>query len=182
MAYAIELFFDGKLDAAIRNVWDGLANGDVAPYLAGCGSRPHVSLAVYDDLDVSTAKTRLGELAESLAPFSMTMWSLGIFPAPPVVFYAPHVTEELLALHSRFHEHFKGLGRGPAEYYLPGRWVPHCALAVHIEPDRVSKVVEACLKECEPTSGAVEEIGIVEFLPIVQLCSFRLSGAPKTNY
>lgn len=177
MPYAIEMFFDEELDATIRSVWNKLAERKLAPYLAGCGSRPHVSLAVYDDLDVPTAEDRLKSFAASLAPFSMMMWNLGIFSSPPVVFYAPQVTQGLLALHSKFHDHFQGLGQGPAEYYLPGRWVPHCALAVRVEPSRLPRVVDTCRKECPPVSGEVREIGIVRFLPVVQLCAFGLTGA-----
>jgi len=176
MPYAIEMFFDEDSDAGIRRIWRQLAEENVAPHLAGCGSRPHVSLAVYEKLDRAAAEPRLKSFADNLAPFPVMMWNLGLFSSPAVVFYAPQVTQELLALHTRFHDHFKDVGEGPAEYYLPGRWVPHCALAVHVEPEQFSRVVEICQEECEPLSGTLEEIGIVEFLPIVQLCSFRLGA------
>ena len=175
MPYAIELFFDETVDRAIRRIWRDLADRRLAPYLAECGSRPHVSVAVYEDVDLPAAEERLKELASTLTCFDVTMWNLGLFSSPPVVFYAPQVTRHLLDMHEQFHKSFDGIGQGAAEYYLPNRWVPHCALAVHVDPIRFSQVVDRCRTTCEPISGRVQEIGIVRYLPISQLCSFELS-------
>jgi len=44
MVHSIELLFDRDTEAAIRQIWDGLATADI-PSQAPAG-RPHVTLAV----------------------------------------------------------------------------------------------------------------------------------------
>jgi hypothetical protein len=49
---------------------------------------------------------------------------------PDELVLAAVVDAELLAVHAAVHDALAGRVRGPVAAYLPGTWLPHCALAV----------------------------------------------------
>jgi hypothetical protein len=178
MPYAIELFFDEETETAVRRVWAALAERGIAPYLHESLNRPHVSLAVYDALDLDLAATALEAFAATTTPLPISLASWGLFPtAPePVVFAAPVVTGALLALHERACAQLASVAQGPSAYYLPGRWTPHCSLAVHFPPERVMRAVELCRGLPLPLAGRFEAIGVVETRPARPLFSYPLAA------
>ena len=176
MGYAVELFFDDKSEKAVRRIWDGLGENLGKPSLSELGARPHVSLAVYDDsLDTTGFPERFREFAKSMAPFEFNLSSVGTFPGDEgVVFLAPVVTRQLLDVHQRFHEVFSEHENAGMGYYLPGNWVPHCTVAIDLPAAEVREAVGYCREAFRPISGRFQEIGLVEFRPVKELCTFKL--------
>jgi 2'-5' RNA ligase len=160
MAQALELYFDGETDAAVRGLWRGLDDAGV-PSLATRTHgrhRPHVTFAV---AGVIPQKTR-DALREDLRLLSIPrIWlsSLGTF-ADSLVLSAV-VDTELLAVHSTVHDVLAKRVKQPSAYYLPGSWVPHCTLAQGLEPAQVIAGF-AALYPIEPISVRVEEIAVVD--------------------
>jgi 2'-5' RNA ligase len=149
MPFAIELFFDTATDEAVRRVWSALAEQRIAPYLHESANRPHISLAVYEWLDVAGCARTLEAFAAQTPAFPVILASFGVFPTnpAPVVFAAPVVTSHLLALHAGVCAVLASVAREPAAYYLPGRWVPHCSLAVHFPAERINSA-STCAGSC----------------------------------
>lgn len=176
MGYAIELFYDDASERAVRDIWDGLGTVLGQPSLSELGARPHVSLAVYGDgLDTTGFPERLCEFARSVAPFEFKLSSFGTFPGSEgVVFSAPVVTRQLLAVHERFHELFSPYENAGMDYYLPGNWVPHCTVAIDLSAAEVTEAVGYCREAFQPISGRFREIGLVEFRPVKELFTFGL--------
>ena len=176
MGYAIELFFDDASERAVRRTWDGLGAALGKPSLSELGARPHVSLAVYDDsLETNGFPERLLDFARSVAPFEFKLSSVGTFPGSEgVVFLAPVVTLRLLEVHARFHEVFSKHDHAGMGYYLPGNWVPHCTVAIDLPAAEVREAVGYCREAFRPISGRFQEIGLVEFRPVKELCTFKL--------
>ena len=176
MGYAVELFFDDKSEKAVRRIWDGLGENLGKPSLSELGARPHVSLAVYDDsLDTTGFPERFRQFAKSMAPFEFNLSSVGTFPGDEgVVFLAPVVTRQLLGVHQRFHEVFSEHENAGMGYYLPGNWVPHCTVAIDLPAAEVREAVGYCREAFRPISGRFQEIGLVEFRPVKELCTFKL--------
>jgi len=93
--------------------------------------------------------------------------SISIFPTDPaVIFIAPSMTNELLTLHRNYHDLMSGFLEDEWEYYLPDKWVPHCALAMDVPKLKVSKIIEHLINEFQQFNFSIEEIGIVEFKPV----------------
>lgn len=176
MPFAIELFFDAAVDEAVRRVWSALAEQRVAPYLHESASRPHISLAVYDWLDVAGCAHTLDAFAAQTRAYPVTLASFGVFPTDPeaVVFAAPVVTSHLLALHAGVCALLASVAREPAAYYLPGRWVPHCSLAVRFPAERINRTFDVCQQLPLPLDGRFVAIGVVETQPAKPLFSFAL--------
>lgn len=155
--YAVELFFDAALDSRIRAAWAALEE-------AGCPSlaththrkhRPHVSLAVLSDME-GLDWTQVRRVLPALP--ALTFSSVGAFPGPEVVvFLAPVVSRELLALHEAFHEALPpGIQVSP--YYLREYWVPHCTAAQGLASVQLGQALEV-LRDFVPLAGRVASMG-----------------------
>jgi 2'-5' RNA ligase len=186
MPFAVELFLDPTSASTVRRLWRDLAEADTAPAppadaMIAAGARPHITLGACERLDVAACETYLAGFAATTPAPTVGFASLGVFPTEPmVVFLAPVVTADLLAIHDGFHRWFRELAGEPWGHYLPGRWVPHCTLALDLPLTAVPAVAERCLRAPLPSEARLLEVGLVEFEPFRSLrhCfAFRFAGA-----
>jgi 2'-5' RNA ligase len=176
MPYAIELYFDAATEARIRGLWEEFESIGAGSMREG-DARPHLSLAVCESVNLPAMCEWLERFATSTACFPLTFASLGVFAtAAPVVFLAPKVTPELLALHAGFFTNLKGTTQDCWPHYAPSQWVPHCTLAMRLARDQMERAVGICQGAGLPWTGVVSEIGIVEFRPVRQLHVVPLAG------
>ena len=177
MPFAIQLFFDPASDTAVRSLWAELASTEVPFPLRDSGNRPHVSLAIYSELNTAVCAGLLNSFAETRSPLALSIASLGIFPGEQaVVFLAPIVSSSLMDLHRQVHQLLQDTGTLPSTYYLPGHWTPHCTLATRVPPHFLSQAVAIGLGMSFPLPISIEEIGVIEYTPVNHLFSFRLTG------
>jgi 2'-5' RNA ligase len=177
MTLAIPLYFDAKTEATIQAAWKELADQDVAPYMFSSGIRPHLTLAIYRDIDRHACQTVLSPLIENLDPLKITFSYVGIFFTPaPVVFLAPTMTRGLIDLHETVNKLLDQVGDTPDPYYLPGQWVAHCTLAVEFDAGMVNRAVEIARKTVLPLSGWAAELCLVEFPPYQHVFSLKMRG------
>lgn len=176
MAFMIELTFDAAADAAIREVWQALAE-EIAPHMRDSGAAPHVSLAGYEGLDVAACRAALQQLAGELAPLDLTFSHFGVFIAPqPVVFVAPTVTDGLLDYHWQIHARCDSLGEALNPLYMPGRWIPHCTLAFNFEAGLIPRALAICQQLLLPLAARTKHLGVIEYYPVQTLAHERLRG------
>lgn len=163
MAHALVLFFDDKADARVRSLWRRLESAGV-PSLATKSHRkhrPHLSFAVAGTIPASTRKALRADLSLLVVP-NLWLYTLGTFPNPENILFLGAVTDaELLAVHSAVHDILAGKVKQPSAAYLPGAWIPHCTLAMGIEPGQLTAGV-AALHPIDPIKAAITEIGIVD--------------------
>jgi hypothetical protein len=90
--------------------------------------------------------------------------SVGIFLGErSVLFLAPVVTEPLLALHRRVDEHIQGLALPMFELYRPGRWVPHCTLAMDLAPPELEVALRIAAAFPLPLTATIATIYVREY-------------------
>lgn len=174
MPYAVELALEPASAAIVRRAWQDLADAGIG-HVAGSGARPHVSLGIWNTLDLGAAEAELRRFAAETAPVRITLASVGLFPGV-AVFLAPTVTAELLSLHAAFHRRFEGAGQGAWAHYRHGIWVPHCTLATDLEPDQFGTALSIAARVPLPLESRLVEVGIVEFRPVKQLTTCALGG------
>ena len=176
MPHAIELFFDDTSDLRIRGLWDRLADLG-ATYMRDSGARPHLTLAVCDNIDFPAARHLLDRFAETVAGFPLAFSAIGIFPGEnPVVFLAPKVTPELLKLHAQFHAELAALTPNLWPHYAPAQWMPHCTLAMDLPREQFAQLPALSDAAALPITVEVVSLGIVEFRPVKLLHSAGLAG------
>ena len=161
MAFAIEFFLDEASVDRVREVWTQMtAEG----FVVAMEGRPHITLGIWDEIDIEKSQTWLRDYATTVKPFEVRFASVGYFANDlTVVFLAPVVTAHLLDLQVGFQNEFRGQVGEAWSNFRPGWWVPHCTLAQGIERESFSEAMTLSREIELPFDAVLESIGIVEF-------------------
>lgn len=172
MPFAVEFFFDQVHADRIQDVWSQMSDHGFGVEMTG---RPHVTLAIWDEINLGVAQDWLREFAMELQPFPIRFASVGLFARPQsVIFLTPVVTGNLLEIQELFRTNFRGRIGESWSNFRPGWWVPHCTLTQGIERESLPGAL-ALASEIElPFVAEVNSIGIVEFPSITDHCTFPL--------
>lgn len=133
--YALQLLLDPATEDSIGEFIEtlrvrGLVNGRYIP----SHYQPHLSLAVFKEMDESYGRRILPLLAEGELPIPLNFVSLGVFRGRRKVLYlGPVFSSRLWSLHVKVLEHFDNRPEQNWELYNRDVWVPHCALLIDEE-------------------------------------------------
>lgn len=186
MGYAVELNFDAESSARIRNLWQCLADAGVNRTMIDVNASPHISLAVFSEIEPEILRPLLAEFAAMVTPIPVRLAAVGTFPIMAqgdegAVFLAPSVSTRLLAEHDRFHRMLNEYNIYAHEYYRPGNWVPHCTVALNAAPDQVMKAVAICRHSDVFQSGELVDASLVEFRPVKEYFRFPFAVMTSEN-
>jgi RimJ/RimL family protein N-acetyltransferase len=163
MGFAVEMYLDAEAETRVLTLWDALARAGVTCYLPDIGSRPHISLAVFSEVDADYLQADLADFAHRTLRIPITLSTVGLFPLTAgVVYIAPVVTPDLLAIHRSYHKRLAKLGVPAIDYYRPGTWVPHCTAGMHIPPDKIPAAVEICMQSKVFGPACFTDLGLIE--------------------
>jgi hypothetical protein len=139
MVHSIELLFDSDSEAAIRRMWDELANAD-RPSKRPAG-RPHVTLIAAERINADVDEV-LAPIAQRL-PLRCAVGAPVLFGRTDVVFARLVVpSRELLDLHAEVHRLCgPHLVPGPMPNSLPGQWTAHVTLARRVAGPHIGHAV-----------------------------------------
>ncbi len=176
MPYAVVLHFGDELETQVLALWQKLADTKLTSSLLNFGiSRPHISLASFEQADVNILLKHVEDLAKSTFSFPLSFDSVGSFPTDErVIYLTPTRPKALANIHANFHKNIQHAGLSCNEYYLPGQWLPHCTVAYKVEDSKFEKAIEYCQKADHQFHGDITEIGVLEYRPIKELASFPL--------
>lgn len=173
MGFAVEMYFDREAEERVRSLWLELQAAGLDSTLLDIGARPHLSLAVFDRVEVSALCGLVEEFADRVHGYSSLFAAVGTFPGNEgVVFLAPAVSGELLALHGTFHRRLLDLGLETWEYYSPGRWIPHCTVALRLSSKALPEAVDLCRRSAALGPFTIRELGLIEFSPVKTVCRY----------
>lgn len=178
--YAVELFFDQKMEDEILTFRDSLYKLGINPVLGDMGDRPHVSLAVFGNLDIDQVVKMTSTFCHQCKQFPAQLAAFGAFPTDSnVIYLLPVPSRQLLDLHKEFHEHLSREKILSSHYYLPGQWVPHCTLEFELSDDQFNLAFQLCKQHFSPIHGSFSSIGVIGFRPIDYLAEFQLIQQDK---
>ena len=125
----------------------------------------HFTMGSYASDRGEELKERLRKIAGTHRAFDVTFNHIGLFRLPEndVLFIAPEISREMLALKDNF--------RDDAD---PFPWSPHTTMLID-RPDNVHAAVAALLKEFAPFAGKVTALHLYEFFPAKHILSVRLA-------
>src|SRR5688572_6743295 len=132
MVAALELYFDHVTERRIRVLWDALeAEGvqSMRGLLAG-RHRPHLSLAVADELDPDAVAKALDGF-EVAPPLTVELLYTGWFVGR-VLWLGPAPSVALLAHQAEVWRRLSVHGIALSDKYAPGAWVPHCTMSMRV--------------------------------------------------
>lgn len=125
------------------------------------GLHPHVTLGEFP-LDEETNRTeQLKQVARQFSSFQLTFNHVGIFDGGEVLFIAPDVSAELLAIKERFGSSFN--------------WTPHVTMLIDA-PSVISCAVPHLTKQFQAFAGWVNRISLYEFQPSRHILTLGLGG------
>ncbi|HVZ81508.1 MAG TPA: 2'-5' RNA ligase family protein [bacterium] len=187
MPFAIELFFDPKLDLEVQRLGQALEKRGIPAIFSTLGATPHVSLAVFDSYDGNKLHSTLKKLSGTFPPRPAQLSALGTFPGKEgVLFLSPKVGRFLLEIHEALHRFLPGVTRGNWDYYLPENWVPHCTLSIHLSPGELAAGMDLVRKKFSGLKGRYARLALVEVdpglkKPIRLISSIPLSGKKRNK-
>lgn len=175
MPYAIVLYFDQPSETSIRTIWANLAKDAITADISNSGIRPHLTLAIYDELRCQPCEMELEKFAAQTSHLKIQADHIGVFYKPDItLFLAPTPTKRLLGFQASIHKNLSGKVTNSWKMYQPGNWVPHCTIAMDLDLEQLSKAVISSAAIQMPVNLHATQIGAVEFLPVSELFSYNL--------
>ncbi len=162
MSWAIKIFFDSRMDEAVRAIWSSLEDLDLPYQMSTSGYRPHLTLLGMEESNVQSAETSLKNIARQSRPFAVSVGAVGVFPQEPATVYlSPTICPELQHLYCYLIDNRKYLGANFSPYYLPDAWIPHITLACRLRSYDVDKVTSLVCAQFKPLVGNAHSIALV---------------------
>lgn len=163
MNFGAAFVFDSQTDAAIRSLWQSIADAGLPSFMLGLDYPPHLTIFLAEEVDEPGLRAALVNLVAELSPLEASFPAVAHFMGGGSVAYlAPIVNRPLLALHSAVWDAATPFTRGRPDYYAPGVWVPHATLAYNTAPEQVGPVA-AVLASAQPINGMIDGILIGTF-------------------
>jgi 2'-5' RNA ligase superfamily protein len=134
--FAIELYLDKEADQMVRQSWAALDAHRVRSLgsIPNADYRPHLSLTVFEDGDLTRIGGAVGALLDSAMGMPLTLEPLGFFLTPEIpAFLGVVPTARLLNVHDAVHQAVKPLVRDMWPHYRPDALLPHCTLAMQVQ-------------------------------------------------
>jgi len=173
MPYGVMLYFDDSTESTIKIIWQSIANNHLSSSMLDEGIRPHITLAIYDELDCRPCENELAKITSNTPSPTIQFTHLGLFTNPePVIFAAPLVTKELLDFQSKLHLKLADNGKSPWDLYKPGKWVPHCSLALGYKIENQAEIFRLCQNMPLPMDVQAIQMGVVNFKPVKDLFKY----------
>jgi 2'-5' RNA ligase len=181
MPFALELALDPASAAVVRAAWRVLAAAGF-PLMAELGANPHVSLAIWDEIDVAAMSAAVAEVGRQTAGLQIVFDRVDVFPTTGVVFLAPARDAALHDVQARWHQRLGVHGRYPWPHYAPGVWVPHCTLAQDLgSGDDLASARSVAARTPLPIVGRLERAELVRFRPVHCLSAAPLAAGATAS-
>jgi 2'-5' RNA ligase len=160
----------------IRRLWDDLGRYEDPPSMEALNYLPHITLAVYDRLDVEQAYAALDAVAAyHPAAVRLTFTRVRHFDGLPLVLWAaPEPDAALADAHALVHELIDPALCRP--HYRPGAWVPHCTVATGVPDERRDEALAFAGGPIAPFSVLFDRLDCVRFPPVTLLRAKALNG------
>ncbi len=174
MGYVLALNLDEQGDAAVRKIWRALAERGINDLFVRIDVPPHVSLAIYDEIDQSALITAVDEFCAQAQGIGITFAAIGVFPGAGALYLQPKVTPELIHVHAEYHRLTEGLGTSDP-HYVPENWLSHCTLGMPLsgaDLGRALAEVDELNEGWRPITAELSSAALIAFPD-------DLSGKPK---
>ena len=179
MQYAIELYFDRKTEEQLYDLAKSVANAKLSTKFLEWKTRPHLTLACFNDVDEEKSIELLKNFAQTHRKMSAHIASVGMFNDTKTIFASPIMTSSMYQIQREIHDCLCDFDTRGQEWYLPNRWVPHCGIAL-MKEDAEESFYKACdlvLREFEKISGKFTSIGLVKItFPVKEIFVAELKG------
>lgn len=179
MQYAIELYYDKETEHKLYTLAKRVADAKLSKKFLEWKTRPHLTLACFNDVDEEKCIKLLREFAQSRKRMTAFIGSVGMFNDTRTIFASPVMNADMYRFQRELHECLKDFDSSGWEWYQPDRWVPHCTLALTKEDgeDAFYKASDLILHEFRKMSGSFVSIGLVKVtFPVEEIFTIELGA------
>lgn len=179
MKYAIELYYDAETEQKLFEYPRLLDKEKLSSKYLEWKTRPHLTLGCFNDVDEEKCQRLLEDFASVHAAFPAYIGSLGFFTDSKTIFASPIMNSRMYDLQREIHSIMRDFDTSGHEWYLPDRWVPHCALALMVEDETEAffKASDLILRRFEKLSGKFTSIGLVKItFPVEEIFTVNFQG------
>lgn len=177
MQYAIELYFDKETEQKLFDLAKRVADEKLSTKFLEWKTRPHLTLACFNDVDEEKCIKQLKEFAKSHKRIPAYMGSVGMFNDTKTIFVSPVMNSNMYQFQRELHEHLNDFDKNGWEWYCPNRWVPHCTLALTSEDEDSAfySASDLILHEFKKMCGEFCSIGLVKItFPVEEIYTIEL--------
>lgn len=178
MQYAIELYYDEKIEKKLMNLAQKIADEKISTKFLEWKTRPHLTLACFNDVNEAVCMQKLKEYADSHKVMPAYIGSLGMFNDTKTIFVSPVMNQGMFQFQRELHESLTDFDVSGWEWYCPDRWVPHCTIALtgDDEEDAFFRASDLLLHNFEKICGEFTSIGLVKItFPVEEIFTINLS-------
>lgn len=162
---AICIAADNDSTAPLRDLWNIVGRWEKSPSMAAMNYPPHITLAIYDDVELGALADVAFGFFERRAAVRLRFEELGSFSASPLVVWAkPANTAELKILHRSVHERIDP--RLCHDHYRPSNWIPHCTLGNAVTDDNRNAALALVEQPLQPFEVLFDRVDCVTFPPV----------------
>ncbi len=174
MTYAIEMYFDKETENKIMSLPQKVADSNLSTKFLEWKTRPHVTLAIFNDVDESKCVELLNKFVKEVREMPAFLDSVGMFNDTKTIFLNPTMTKSMYQLQADLHDALKEFDTQGWEWYLPDGWVPHCTVALtgEDEAEIFYKTSELILREFKKIEGKYTALGLVKItFPVEEIAT-----------
>ncbi len=178
MQYAIELYYDKETEKKLFDLARRIADEKISTKFLEWKTRPHLTLACFNDVDEARCIEQLRDFARSHKVMPAYIGSVGMFNDTKTIFVSPVMNSDMYQLQRELHECLKDFDTKGWEWYVPNRWVPHCTIALtgEDESEAFFQASDLLLRNFEKISGEFSAIGLVKItFPVEEIFTIELS-------
>lgn len=178
MQYAIELYYDKETESKLFDLAEKIAEAKISTRFLEWKTRPHLTLACFNDIDEADCIEKLKAFAQGHAVMPAYIGSVGMFNDTKTIFVSPVMNAGMYQFQRELYECLKGFDTNGWEWYLPDGWVPHCTIALtkDDEDEAFFRASDLVLREFGKMCGEFAEIGLVKVtFPVEEIFTAELS-------
>ena len=177
MQYAIELYYDKETEQTLCHLAQLVADAGLSTKFLEWKTRPHLTLACFNDVNESNCIERLKQFAQTHTAMPAQLSSVGMFCDTKTIFASPVMNSGMYEFQKELHDCLQGFDTTGWEWYCPDRWVPHCTLALTKDDaeDVFYRASDLILHEFRKISGLFVSIGLVKItFPVEEIFTVDL--------
>ena len=182
MQAVLHIAFDEETDTFFRSLWQKVKGAGIPSPLLDRGATPHLTLSFGNEVNTKRLVPALSKILEDKPAPKLDFVSLATFSNDyGVLFFAPIVTSELLALHREVEREMSRHASSTNTLYQIGRWVPHCTLTMQLDPEQLREGFRLLSDVRLPISARGTRVRLLEFPSLELLASWQLEPKKITS-
>ena len=160
MPYTIELQLNRAAETKFLTHWETLRREGVSDLLFQLGYKPHVTLAMYREIDEAKTVAKLETFiaGETAIPVEFPHFTVD----KKSIFSQPRENAPLRKFHARFEKKF---GKSFREIDHAGIWMAHCTIGMELPTEKIGATVGKLLETWTPIAGTLDRLALVKFRP-----------------